>query len=118
MARVLFIPDRFMDYRMWSDVPDRIRNRAEAIHFDRHEQVPWTSVNGDFLAGTRRLAGGHGFTVVAAAGQGARFGFAVAEAGLAAGLVLFYPSLDRLLPETAASLEGADVSEELGPMCG
>jgi hypothetical protein len=115
MARVLYIPDRFMDYRMWSDIPDRIREVAEAIHFDQHEQVPWTSVNGAFLAGARRLAGGRGFTVVAAAGQAARFGFAVAEAGLAAGLVLFSPSLDRLLPETLAILEDADLSAEIRP---
>jgi hypothetical protein len=115
MARVLFIPDRFMDYRMWSDIPDRIRDIAEVIHFDQHEPVPWTSVNGEFLAASRRLAAGGTFTTVAAAGQAARFGFAVAEAGLAAGLVLFYPSLDRVLPETAASLDGVDMSEELGP---
>jgi hypothetical protein len=115
MATVLFIPDRFMDYRMWSDVPDRIRVRAEAIHYDQHELVPWNSVDGGFLDAARRLAADRGFAVVAAAGQAARFGFAVAEAGLAKGLVLFYPSLDRVLPEMVADLESADLSEELAP---
>jgi hypothetical protein len=114
MRRILFIPDRFMDYRMWSDVPDRIRARAEVIHFDQHEPVPWTEADGGFLDAVRRLAFGGPFDLVAAAGQAARFGFAVAEAGLARGVVFFYPSPDRRLDEAMASLADADPAGDLG----
>jgi hypothetical protein len=96
MPSILFIPDRFTDYRMWSDVPDQIEQRAGAIHFDQHEQIPWTDLNGGFLKAARRLAGDRPFAAVAAAGQAARFGFAVAEAGLAQGLVLFHPFLNSM----------------------
>jgi hypothetical protein len=115
MPRILFIPDRFMDYRMWSDVPDRIADRAEAIHFDQYEQIPWTAADDGFLDAARRLAGGRRFDIVAAAGQAARFAFAVAEAGLAAGLVLFYPSLDRVFDEVLASVADVDPAEAMGP---
>jgi hypothetical protein len=116
MPSVLFIPDKFMDYRMWSDIPDRIRDRAETIHFDQHALIPWTAANGGFLAAARRLAGDGRFDVVVAAGQAARFGFAVADAGLAAGLVLFYPSLDRPLNEVVSGVvEDVDRAETLGP---
>ena len=115
MASVLFIPDRFMDYRMWSDVPDRLRDRAEAIHFDQSEPVPWTAANGGFLTAARLMAPARGFSIVAAAGQAARFGFAVAEAGLANGLVLFSPWLDRVVPETRAVLDEVDLSAEVEP---
>jgi len=107
LADVLFIPDRFMDYRMWSDIPDRIRGRARAIHFDQHAQIPWTADNGEFLRAAGRLAPGGSFHVVAAAGQAARFGFALAEAGIAKGLVFFGPSLDRIPDDVDADLFGA-----------
>src|SRR5450759_812888 len=113
MPRVLFIPDMFMDYRMWSDVPDRIRERAVAIHYDQHEQVPWTTNNGRFLDAARRLAAGGSFDVVAAAGQAARFGFAVAEAGLGKGLVLFYPALDSFPDDL--HVDFSDLDEMLEP---
>jgi hypothetical protein len=90
---VLFIPGRFGDYRLWSDIPDRLHGRAEAIHYDQHD-LPWTAVDGEFLEAARRLAPDGGFHVVAAHGEAARFAFALAEAGLAKGLVLFQPSLD------------------------
>ena len=96
MPDVLFIPDQFMDYRMWSDIPDRLRGRAETIHFDQHARIPWATANGEFLDAARRLAGAGSFDVVAAAGQAARFGFALAEAGLAKGLVFFGASLDGI----------------------
>ena len=32
MPSVLFIPDRFMDYRMWGEVPDLIRDRTSVVH--------------------------------------------------------------------------------------
>lgn len=93
MPSILFIPDQFGDYRLWSDIPDRLLGRAQAIHFDQHN-LPWTSGNGEFLEEARRLAPGGIFHVVAAKGGAARFAFALAEAGLAKGLVLFQPSLD------------------------
>jgi len=93
LPSVLFIPDRFSDYRLWSDIPDRLQGRALAIHFDQHD-LPWTSGNGEFLEIARRLAPDGSFHVVAANGQAARFAFALSEAGVAKGLTLFQPSLD------------------------
>jgi hypothetical protein len=95
LPSVLFIPDRFYDYRLWSDIPDRLQGRAQAIHLDQHD-LPWTSGNGEFLQASRRLAPDGGFHIVAAHGQAARFAFALAEAGLAKGLVLFQPWLDSM----------------------
>jgi hypothetical protein len=115
MPRILFIPDRFMDYRMWADIPDRIQDRAEVIHFDQHEQIPWTAANGGFLDAARHLAPDGSFDIVVAAGQAARFGFAVAEAGLARGLVIFYPSLDRALDEVISGMGDVDAAEVLDP---
>lgn len=99
MPRVLFIPDRFMDYRMWGDLPGRIHDHAETVHGDQHLPIPWATAGEAFVEQVRHLAGGAGFDVVTGAGQAARFAFAVAEAGLAAGLVLFYPTPDRILDE-------------------
>ena len=113
MKRVLFIPDRFTDYRMWSDVPDRIRERAEAIHYDQHENIPWTEAADSFLEAARRLAGYGSFDLVAAAGQAARFGLALAEAGLARGLVLFSPSLDSVPDDVTVDV--SEMDEILGP---
>lgn len=108
LADVLFIPDRFMDYRLWSDIPDRIRGRARAIHFDQHAQIPWTAGNGgEFLEAAGRLAAGGSFPVAAAAGQAARFAFALAEAEMAKGLVFFGASLDRIPDDVGADVFGA-----------
>jgi hypothetical protein len=93
LPSILFIPDQFGDYRLWSDIPDRLHGRAHPIHFDQRD-LPWTSGNGEFLQEARRLAPDGIFHIVAANGRAARFGFALAEAGLAKGLVLFQPSLD------------------------
>jgi hypothetical protein len=95
LPSVLFIPDRFYDSRLWSDIPDRLHGRAQAIHFDQHD-LPWTSGNGEFLEAARRLAPDGGFHIAAAHGQAARFAFALAQARLAKGLVLFQPSLDSI----------------------
>ena len=84
LPSILFIPDRFGDYRLWSDIPDRLQGRAQAIHFDQHD-VPWMSVNGEFLEKARQLAPDGSFHIVAAHGGAARFAFALAEAGLAKG---------------------------------
>jgi hypothetical protein len=95
LPSVLFIPDRFYDSRLWSDIPDRLQGRAQAIHVDQHD-LPWTSGNGELLETARRLAPDGSFHIAAAHGQAARFAFALAEARLAKGLVLFQPSLDSI----------------------
>jgi hypothetical protein len=116
MPSILFIPDQFTDYRMWSDIPDRIGGRAGVIHFDQHEQIPWTAgAGGGFLNAVRRLAPDGCFDIVVAAGQAARFGFAVAQAGLARGAAFFYPSLDRPLGEAGPSLDDVGAAEALSP---
>jgi hypothetical protein len=115
MPRILFIPDRYMDYRMWADIPDRLGGRAEVIHFDQHEQVPWAEADSGFLDAVGRLAADGSLDIVVAAGQAARFGFAVAEAGLARGLVLFYPSLDRVLDEVISGMADVDPADLLEP---
>jgi len=96
VASVLFIPDRFMDYRMWFDIPDRLRGRAEVIHLDQHEQVPWTAGSAEFAEVARPLASDGSFSIVAAAGQAAGFAVTLAEAGMAKGLVFFQPMLDSI----------------------
>jgi hypothetical protein len=109
LPSVLFIPDRFSDYRMWYDIPDRLRGRAEVIHFDQHEQVPWTADSAEFVDAARRLAPGGGFHLVAGAGRAARFAFALAEAGLAKGLVFFQPVLDSIPDDVRVGLSSLDV---------
>lgn len=113
MFRILYIPDQHTDYRMWSDIPDRIAERVEAVHFDQHEQIPWETGNGGFLAAAHRLAGDGRFDVVAAAAHSTRFGFAIAEAGLAKGLVLFQPGLDSFPDDVPVDFSGLD--EKLAP---
>lgn len=103
MPRILFIPDMFTDYRMWGDLPDRIHEHAKSVHGDQYLPIPWATGDGGFVDQVRRLAGGAGFDIVTGAGQAARFAFAVAEAGLARGLVLFYPTPDRRLDEVDLS---------------
>ena len=115
MPSVLFIPDRFMDYRMWGEVPDLIRDRASVVHLDQCMHIPWPAPDEGFLDAVRGLAPREGFDVVAAAGQAARFGFAVASAGLGAGLMLFYPAPDRHLAEVTAAAPDPDPAEYAGP---
>jgi hypothetical protein len=110
---VLFIPDRFMDYRMWVDIPDRLRSRAEAIHFDQRARIPWTAANDEFLDAARQLATDGCFDVVSAAGHAARFAFALAEAGLAKGLVFFGPSLDSIPDDVHIDVDVASLGETL-----
>jgi hypothetical protein len=108
LPRILFVPDQFTDYRMWSDIPDWIQGRAEVVHFDQHEQIPWADAGDGFLVAVRRLAGAGAFDIVVAAGQAARFAFAVAEAGLARGLVFIYPWPD-CLPDEPPDVDLAEV---------
>jgi hypothetical protein len=98
---------------MWYDIPDRLRGRAEVIHFDQHGQVPWTADSAEFVDVARRLAPDGGFHIVAAAGGAARFAFALAEAGLAKGLVFFQPMLDAIPDDVRVDLSG--LGEALEP---
>ena len=115
MPSVLFIPDRFMDYRMWGEVPDLIQDRTSVVHLDQCMHIPWPAPDEGFLDAVRGLAPREGFDVVAAAGQAARFGFAVASAGLGAGLILYYPVPDRRLDEVTAAAPDPDPAEYLDP---
>lgn len=108
--RILFIPDQFTDYRMWSDIPDRTAERAEAVHFDQHEQIPWEADSGDVLAVARLLVGDGRFDVVTTSTHSTRFGFAIAEAGLAKGLVLFEPTLNSFPDDVPIDLSGLEES--------
>jgi hypothetical protein len=92
MQRVLLIPDRFSDYRMWAGIPDRLARRAEVSHLDRLIQLPWEG-------GTRALVelargqGPGGWDVVVAAGRASPFAVALAAANLARSLVLAEPEI-------------------------
>jgi hypothetical protein len=114
---ILFIPDRFSDYRMWSDIPDRLGGRVEAIHFEQHRQIPWPVGPTKKFADTARvLAAEGGFDIVVGAGQAARFAFALAEDGLAKGLVLFNPSLDCVPDDIHVDFSGpGDLDHVLDP---
>lgn len=107
--RVLFIPDRYTDYRLWHDIPECLQGRALVIHYDQHAPVPWSSVNGDFLHTARRLAGNGSFDIVVAAGQAARFAFALAEAGMAKGVVFFQPTLDSIPDDVDVNITTDDL---------
>jgi hypothetical protein len=111
---ILFIPDRFSDYRKWSDIPDRLQGRAEAIHFDQHGQIPWTTgATDEFADAARCLAPDGGFDIVVGSGQAARFAFALAEAALAKSLVLFQPWLDRIPDDLHVDWSAVDEGIEL-----
>lgn len=114
MPSVLFVPERFKDYRMWYDIPDRLGGRAEVIHFDQHEQIPWAADSAVFVDAARRLVPGGGFHIVAGAGGAARFVFALAEAGLAKGLVFFQPTLDSIPDDVRVDLAGLVDLSSLG----
>jgi hypothetical protein len=117
MPSVLFIPEQFADYRMWYDIPDWLRGRAEVIYFDQHEQVPWTADSGEFVDTARRLAPDGAFHIAVAAGGAARFAFALAEAGLAKGLVFFQPKLDSIPDDVHVDLSGlAEALEAFQPI--
>jgi pimeloyl-ACP methyl ester carboxylesterase len=97
--RVIFIPDRFADCRIWADIPDRLAGQTEVIHLDQHATLPWTGGDGAVVAAAASdplLAGGG--DVVAAIGEGCRLAVELAAARLAAGLVLFDPTVpfDRI----------------------
>ena len=117
LPRILFIPDRFSDHRMWSDIPDRLEGRAEAIHFEQHRHIPWTAgPTKEFAETARALAPEGGFDIAVGAGQASRFAFALAEAGLASGLVLFSPWLDCVPDDVHVDVSGlGDLEHVLDP---
>lgn len=121
--RVIFIPDRFADRRIWADIPDRLAGQADAIHLDQHATLPWTGAAGAVVAVAAAdplLAGGS--DVVAALGQGCRLAVEFAAARLAAGLVLFDPVVpfDRIpddlkISDFAPVPDISDVENALAP---
>jgi hypothetical protein len=113
MPVALFLPDRFTDYRMWSDIPERISDRVRSVHYDRYSLLPWSAPSGELVDTARAMAHGGTFDVVAAAGQAARFGFALAEAGLARGVAFFHPSLDRIPDDVEVDFSDLDETLEL-----
>ncbi len=110
---VLFLPDKFMDHRMWSDIPDRIGSAANAAHFDQLGEMPWTGDDHQFLDVVRDRAPRGSFDLVAAAHEADRLAFALAEAGLARGVALFQPAIpwsaipDGVRPDTS----GLDIDQ-------
>lgn len=120
MHRVLLIPDRFTDSRMWAGIPDRLARRAAVSHLDQLISLPWAA-GADAVVGLARSQAPDGWDVAVAAGQACPFAVALAAAGLAHGLVLIQPEvpLDRI-PEDVdlgPATPGLDASHrgELGP---
>ncbi len=106
MQRVLLIPDRFSDYRMWAGIPARLARRAEVSHLDRLIQLPWGGPSGAVVDLARAQQPG-GWDVVVAAGQASPFAVALAAAGLAFGLVLAEPEIafDRIPDDVEFALD-------------
>jgi len=97
VQRVLLIPDRFTDWRMWAGIPDRLARRAAVSHLDQLISLPWAAAP-DAVVGLARSQAPDGWDVVVAAGQACPFAVALAAAGLAHGLVLLQPEIpfDRI----------------------
>ena len=97
MQRVLLIPARFTDWRMWGGIPDRLAQRASVSHLDRLISLPWAA-GPDAVVGLARSQMPDGWDVVVAAGQACPLSVALAAAGLARSLVLIQPEIpfDRI----------------------
>jgi hypothetical protein len=97
MQRVLLIPDRFTDCRMWAGIPGRLAQRAEVSHLDRLISLPWAATPDAVVGLTLSRAPG-GWDVVVAAGRACPFAAALAVAGLGRSLVLIQPEVpfDRI----------------------
>jgi len=95
--RVLMIPDRFTDWRMWAGISDRLARGAAVSHLDQMISLPWTAAPDAVVGLARSLAPG-GWDVVVAAVQACPFGVALAAARLGLGLVLVQPEIpfDRI----------------------
>jgi hypothetical protein len=113
-ASIAFLPDRFMDHRLWSDIPDNLGGQVRAVHYDQNE-LPWNSPAGEFVETARRRTNGSGFHVAVAAGDAARFAVTLAEAGLVKGIVFFQPVLDSIPDDVHIDFSGIDLEEALGP---
>ena len=109
MQRVLLIPDRFTDYRMWGEIPDRLAHRAEVSHLDLLIQLPWSGASGAVVELARGQRPG-GWDVVVAAGRASPFAVALAAAGLARGLVIAEPEIpfNRIPDDLEFALELPD----------
>ena len=119
MQRVLLIPDRFSDYRMWGGIPDRLARRAEVSHLDRLIQLPRGGGSGAVVEQARGQRPG-GWDVVVAAGLATPVAVALAAAGLARGLVLAEPEIpfDRIPDdvEFALTMPADDVLAHYEPL--
>jgi hypothetical protein len=114
LAGVLYLPDQHYDYRIWADVPARLGVRA--VHYDRHEPmpwagrpIPWQAADPGFPDAVRRLVPGDSFDVVVAAGEAARLAFSVASLGLAQALALFQPAPDCYLADGMPELPESEI---------
>ncbi|HEY7324282.1 MAG TPA: hypothetical protein VH520_05600 [Streptosporangiaceae bacterium] len=109
MQRVLLIPARFTDWRMWAGIPDRLSRRAAVSHLDQLISLPWTGAP-DAVAGLARGQAPGGWDVVVAAGQACPFAVALGAAGLARGIVLAEPEIpfDRIPEDVDVVIEPPD----------
>lgn len=109
MQRVLFIPDRFTDWRMWAGLPDRLARRAEVSHLDQLADLPWDGGSGPTVALARSLCP-DGWDVVVAAGQAGPLAVALGAAGLCRGIVLAEPEIpfDRIPEDVEVVIEPPD----------
>jgi len=99
MERVLLIPARFTDWRMWAGIPERLARRAAVSHLDQLISLPWAAAR-DAVVGLARSQAPGGWDVVVAAGQACPFAVALAAAGLSRSLVLIQPEVPfDLIPE-------------------
>jgi hypothetical protein len=97
MQRVLLIPDRFTDWRMWANIPDRLSQRVAVSHLDQLINLPWAAAP-DAVVGLASSQAPDRWDVLVAAGQACPFAVALGAAGLGRGLVLIQPEIpfDRI----------------------
>jgi len=97
MQRVLLIPARFTDRRMWAGIPERLARRAAVSHLDQLISLPWAAAP-DAVVGLARSQAPDGWDVVVAASQACPLAVALAAAGLSRSLVLIQPEIpfDRI----------------------
>ncbi|MBO0824479.1 MAG: hypothetical protein J2P27_11590 [Actinobacteria bacterium] len=109
MDRVLFIPIRLSDHRMWAGIPDRLAGRAEVSHLDQITDATW-DVSGAVSLAAARAVQPDGWDVVAAAGNSGPPAVALAAAGLARGIMLIEPEIpfDRIPDDVDLNLDVPD----------
>jgi hypothetical protein len=107
VQRVVLIPDRYSDHRVWADLPGRLADRADVIHLDEHIQLPWAAGVTAIVAAARVVLSPAGCDVAAGAGQACPFAVALGRAGLARSLVLFAPEVpfDRIPDDVDLTLD-------------